>query len=172
MKDYIHSYFQTEVIRLEERKPEYAFVYSMVQKQPIRLEHLDTERAKSVKTISKVCETIIKTINHVPKQKHNLTEFTEYVLLQVPDYFRKEKRMYISPLNILRFHNLFFKLFQQEYIAYMDNYYFCHKQKLIEIIYQYMAEYNWTDDKIKADTLKKIYYRNKSEIEINTSQAS
>lgn len=171
MKVFIRSFYQSDVIALTEKDDDYKFIYTMLQKPPYfakpnTLEEITLKNNLIENPLdeAKLLEKYNNSIFRYNKLTTVDPRFSAFIHIQVSDYFQKEKRFYISPKNIWRFHTRYHDIFKVEFIAFMDKYHIVDNKTLKEVICNFMAIYGWCEDDIKFDTLHKIYYRNKGKL--------
>jgi hypothetical protein len=131
IREFIKHYYGSEVIELSFQSSEYKKISTIIRKAPL-------ER----------------------KQVH--ASFSSFVSLRASDWLVSRKRLYIYPSGVYEFHKMYDDIFKLEFMSFVNDHYFNpEKQKIKNIILDFLALYNWTEDDIKIDALTKHYYRHR-----------
>lgn len=93
------------------------------------------------------------------KKEPKLDSYDSYVTLMIGSHNLERKIVYVCPSSAKRFHDQYHKLFVAYFIQWMRTKKLEPGAKAESLMHDFMTLFNWTNEEIKHDTLKKIYQR-------------
>lgn len=156
LRDFLASYFQNQNVTFDKSNPDYLFIRSLLEKEPMKLK-VDQDHVSIIISVSP------KTGKTERKAKLTKKEsfFDSHISLLVPEYIYEQKLTHVSESSAWRFYYKYHEIFKKHFCSYVDQH--KHVGKTIDaLIREFCARHGWTEEDINIDTLKKLYQRHGS----------